>query len=107
MIAFGALADRYGTRRIMLIGLSLFGLASLAVIFVRTPGELVAVRAALGVTAAMTAPGTMALSFRLFSEDRLRMRAGALITTVGLVGLATGPTVGGLMLAFLPGRRCW
>ncbi|GGM33765.1 MFS transporter [Dactylosporangium sucinum] len=102
MIAFGAVADRYGTRRVMLIGLSLFALASLAVLAVRTPGGLVAVRAAIGVAAAMTAPGTMALCFRLFDADNLLMRATALISTVGLVGLAVGPTLGGLVLQVLP-----
>ncbi|AEV85781.1 multidrug transporter [Actinoplanes sp. SE50] len=102
MMAFGAVADRYGTRRMMLIGLSLFTLANLAVLLVRTPGELIAVRAVVGVTAAMTAPGTMALCFRLFDAENLLMRATSLIATVGLVGMAVGPTVGGLVLQVLP-----
>jgi MFS family permease len=102
MMAFGAIADRYGTRRMMLLGLSLFALANLGVLLVRTPGELVAVRAAVGVTAAMTAPGTMALCFRLFDAENLLMRATSLIVTVGLVGLAVGPTLGGLILQVLP-----
>jgi hypothetical protein len=86
----------------MLIGLSLFALASLAVLAVRTPGELVAVRAVIGVTAAMTAPGTMALCFRLFDQDNLLMRATGLISTIGLIGLAAGPTLGGLVLQVMP-----
>ncbi|GGN59493.1 MFS transporter [Actinoplanes lobatus] len=102
MIAFGAIADRYGTRRVMLIGLTLFALASLAVLAVRTPAGLIAVRAAIGVAAAMTAPGTMALCFRLFDAENLLMRATGFISTVGLVGLAVGPTVGGLIIQVLP-----
>jgi MFS family permease len=102
MIAFGAIADRYGTRKMMLIGLTLFALANLTVLFVSTPGQLIAVRAAIGVTAAMTAPGTMALCFRLFDQENLLMRATSLIVTVGLVGMAIGPTVGGLILQVLP-----
>lgn len=102
MLAFGAVADRYGRRRVMLIGLGVFALASAAVFLVRAPGELIAVRALIGVAAAMTAPGSMALSFRLFDDDKLRVRATALISTVGLVGLAVGPTVGGLLLAVWP-----
>jgi MFS family permease len=102
MMAFGAIADRYGTRRMMLLGLSLFALANLSVLLVHTPGELVAVRAAVGVTAAMTAPGTMALCFRLFDAENLLMRATSLIATVGLAGLAAGPTLGGLVLQVLP-----
>ncbi|GAA1814340.1 MULTISPECIES: MFS transporter [Brevibacterium] len=102
MLAFGAIADRFGRRRVMLIGLSLFGLASAAVVLVTTPIGLIVVRVLIGVAAAMTAPGAMALSFRLFDEDALRVRATALISTVGLVGLAIGPTLGGLLLAVAP-----
>lgn len=104
MLAFGAVADRFGRRRVMLIGLVLFGLASLSILLVSTPGGLIAVRVLIGVAAAMTAPGSMALSFRLFDDDALRVRATALVSTVGLVGLAVGPTIGGLILAVAPWR---
>jgi len=102
MLAFGAVADRFGRRRIMLIGLMLLGVASLATAFVTTDEQLIAVRAVMGVAAAMTTPGSIALAFRLFSEDGLRVRAMTLISTVGLVGLAIGPTAGGLVLAVAP-----
>ena len=102
MLAFGAIADRFGRRRIMLIGLVLLGAASLATAFVFTEEQLIAVRVAMGVAAAMTTPGSMALAFRLFDEDGLRVRAINLISTVGLVGLAVGPVVGGFVLAIAP-----
>src|SRR5690348_1691726 len=102
MLAFGAVADRFGRRRIMLSGLVLLGVASLATAFVGTAGQLIAVRVAMGIAAAMTTPGSMALAFRLFDEDGLRVRATTLISTVGLVGLAIGPPAGGLVLAVAP-----
>ena len=102
MLAFGAIADRFGRRRIMLIGLVLLGVASLATAFVTSVEELIAVRAVMGMAAAMTTPGSMALAFRLFDKDSLRVRAMTLISTVGLVGLAIGPPVGGLVLAVAP-----
>lgn len=102
MLAFGAIADRFGRRRIMLIGLTLLGAASLATAFVTTAEQLIAVRVAMGVAAAMTTPGSMALAFRLFDDDGLRVRAITIISTVGLVGLAIGPTVGGFVLAVAP-----
>lgn len=102
MLVFGAIADRYGRRRVMLIGLVLLGIASLATAFVTTSEQLIVVRAAMGIAAAMTTPGSMALAFRLFEEDSLRVRAITLISTVGLVGLAVGPIVGGLVLAIAP-----
>ena len=102
MLAFGAVADRFGRRRIMLIGLVLLGVASLATAFVTTAEQLIVVRAVMGIAAAMTTPGSMALAFWLFGEDRLRVRSITLISTVGLVGLAIGPTVGGFVLAIAP-----
>ena len=102
MLVFGAIADRFGRRRIMLIGLALLGITSLATAFVTTTEQLIVVRAVMGIAAAMTTPGTMALAFRLFEEDSLRLRAINLISTVGLVGLAIGPTVGGFVLAIAP-----
>ncbi|WP_433787802.1 MFS transporter [Actinomycetospora sp. CA-101289] len=102
MLVFGAVADRFGRRRVMLAGLVLLGSASLATAFVTTAAELIAVRAVMGVAAAMTTPGSIALAFRLFADDGLRVRATTLISTVGLVGLAVGPTAGGLVLAVAP-----
>jgi MFS family permease len=102
MLAFGAVADRFGRRRIMLVGLVLLALASLATAFVTTSEQLIAVRAVMGIAAAMTTPGSIALAFRLFKGDTLRVRAMTLISTVGLVGLAIGPTVGGFALAIVP-----
>ena len=102
MLVFGAISDRFGRRRVMLIGLALLALAGLAAHLVTTAAQLVAVRVAMGVAAAMTTPGSMALAFRLFASDRLRMSAITLISTVGLVGLAVGPTVGGFVLAVAP-----
>src|ERR671936_2875977 len=102
MLVFGALAVRFGRRRVMLVGLVLLGVASLATAFVTTAEQLIAVRAVMGVAAAMTTPGSIALAFRLFDDDGLRVRATTLISTVGLVGLAIGPTVGGFVLAIAP-----
>lgn len=102
MLVFGAVADRFGRRRVMLIGLALLALASLATLWVTDAGELIAVRAAMGVAAAMTTPGSAALAFRLFATESLRVRAITLISTVGLIGLAIGPTLGGLVLAVAP-----
>jgi MFS family permease len=102
MLAFGALADRFGRRRMMLIGLVLLGLASFSTVFVQTSGELIAIRTVMGIAAAMTTPGTIAMTFRLFEDDKLRIRAISAITTVGLVGLAGGPIAGGLLLSFAP-----
>jgi len=102
MLFFGAIADRFGRKRVMLTGLVLLAVASLATAAVTTTGQLIAVRAVMGIAAAMTTPGSMALAFRLFDTDDLRVRALTVISTAGLVGLAIGPTVGGFALAVAP-----
>jgi MFS family permease len=102
MLLFGGIADRFGRRRVMFVGLTLLALASIGTLLVRNAGELIAVRMVMGVAAAMTTPGSMALSFRLFHDQSLRLRATTVISTVGLVGVAVGPTVGGLLLAVVP-----
>ena len=102
MLVLGSVADRVGRRRVMLVGLALLAVASLATAFVTSAEQLIAVRALMGLAAAMTTPGSMALAFRLFTDEGLRVRAITLISTVGLVGLAIGPATGGFVLAVAP-----
>lgn len=99
LLTAGSAADRLGRRRVLLTGLAGFGVLSLLVLAVSTPGELVALRAALGVAAAAMAPVTMSLVFRLFDDDRLRGRAITVVMVVGLSGFVLGPLLGGTALA--------
>ncbi|WP_424466779.1 MFS transporter [Pseudoclavibacter helvolus] len=102
MLLFGSIADRFGRRRIMLTGLVLLAIVSVLTVFVTSVEQLIVVRALMGVAAAMTTPGSMALAFRLFDRDELRVRALTVISTAGLVGLAAGPTIGGIVLVVAP-----
>jgi MFS family permease len=99
LLTAGSIADRFGRRRVLLIGLAVFGLLSLCVIFVTTAGELIALRAALGIAAAATAPITNSLVFRLFDDDAVRMRAITVMIVVGMSGFVLGPLLGGTALA--------
>ncbi len=102
LLTAGSIADRFGRRRVLQIGLALFGLVSLAVLLVSSTGELIALRAALGIAAAAMAPITNSLVFRLFDDEKLRMRAITLMMVVGMSGFVLGPLLGGTMLAHLP-----
>src|SRR6478736_984635 len=101
LLTAGSAADRLGRRRVLLVGLAVFGLLSLFVIGVNSTGQLIALRAALGVAAAMMAPITNSLVFRLFDDDKLRMRAITLMMVVGMSGFVLGPLLGGTVLAHL------
>ena len=99
LLTAGSIADRFGRRRVLLVGLAAFGLISLAVLAVSSTGGLIALRAALGVTAAAMAPITNSLVFRLFSDTALRMRAMTVMIVVGMSGFILGPVLGGTALA--------
>jgi EmrB/QacA subfamily drug resistance transporter len=99
LLTAGAAADRLGRRRVLLVGLAAFGAISAAVVLVSTSGELIALRAALGLAAAAMAPVTMSLIFRLFEDEKLRMRAITVVMIVGMSGFVLGPLLGGTALA--------
>jgi MFS family permease len=98
----GTLGDKLGRRRMLLVGIAGFGLASSLVVLATEPWQLIGVRALCGVFAALIAPGTMSLVFRLFDDDELRRRAIGLIVSVAMVGVMVGPVLGGLAVSHLP-----
>src|SRR5215204_1947056 len=59
LLTMGTLGDRFGRKRALQAGLALFGGASLAVLFVDTADQLIAVRAAMGIGGAMIMPATL------------------------------------------------
>ena len=99
LLTAGSAADRLGRRRVLLVGLGAFGSISLLVVAVHSAGELIALRAALGVAAAAMAPITNSLVFRLFEDKALQMRAMTVMIVVGMSGFILGPLLGGTALA--------
>jgi EmrB/QacA subfamily drug resistance transporter len=99
LLTAGSMADRIGRRRVLLVGLAAFGAISLLVVLVESAGELIALRAALGLAAAAMAPITNSLVFRLFDDQALRMRAMTVMIVVGMSGFILGPVLGGTALA--------
>jgi EmrB/QacA subfamily drug resistance transporter len=101
LLTAGSVADRFGRRRVLLVGLTVFGLLSLCVLAVHSSGELIALRAGLGIAAAAMAPITNSLVFRLFDDKALRMRAITVMIVVGMSGFILGPVLGGTALAHI------
>jgi EmrB/QacA subfamily drug resistance transporter len=93
----GALGDRYGRRRVFLIGVVWFGISSALCGLAPGGGALIAARALQGVGAALLTPGSLALLQASFVEDD---RSRAIGAWSGLSGVATaiGPFIGGWLI---------
>ena len=93
----GSLGDRFGRRRVFVIGVVWFALASLLCGLAPNAGVLIAARALQGVGGALLTPGSLALIQASFHEDD-RARAVGLWSGFGGVGAAIGPFVGGWLV---------
>jgi EmrB/QacA subfamily drug resistance transporter len=98
VLAAGSLSDRVGRKGMLLAGLSVFGLASLAGGLMDSPGALIAARSVMGVGAAMVFPSTLSLITNVFTERGERARAIGLWGAITGVAIALGPIVGGWLL---------
>ncbi|MFG2640848.1 MFS transporter [Streptomyces sp. NPDC048370] len=97
LLTSGSLGDRFGRRKVMVIGLLLFGLASLAATFCDDPGEVIAVRIAMGVGGALIMPSTLSILITVFDEDE-RGKAMAAWGSVSMLGLVGSPVLGGVLI---------
>ncbi|WP_202638828.1 MFS transporter [Bailinhaonella thermotolerans] len=98
LITMGAVGDRIGRRRLLLIGAAAFGLASLAAAYSTSAEMLIAARAMLGVAGATLMPSTLALIRNLFLDDRQRGTAIGIWTGAMAGGVALGPVLSGFLL---------
>ncbi|MFE9023891.1 MFS transporter [Streptomyces sp. NPDC007808] len=99
LIVSGALADRFGRRRVFQCGLVVFGLASLACSLAPSLGALVAARAVQGIGASMLSPVALAIVVNAMPDPRERARAIGIWASVFGLSMAAGPVTGGALIA--------
>ncbi|EGX56191.1 transmembrane transport protein [Streptomyces zinciresistens K42] len=104
MLLGGRAGDLYGRKRMFLLGLGLFTLASLAGGLAQQDWQLLAARAAQGLGAAVLAPATLTIVTAAVPEGQARARAIATWTAVGAGGGAAGGLVGGVLVDLLSWR---
>ncbi|HUY55640.1 MAG TPA: MFS transporter [Candidatus Nanopelagicaceae bacterium] len=104
LILGGGLADRYGRRRIFVVGLVVFTSASLVGGLASGPGLLVAARAIQGIGAAIVAPAALALITSGYRQGGPRNRALGLYGATASVGFVGGLVLGGMLVQLLGWR---
>ncbi|MFE7134365.1 MFS transporter [Streptomyces sp. NPDC057638] len=97
LLTVGNAADRYGRKKLLVAGLVLFGVGSLAAGLAQSSGQLIAARAGMGVGGALLMTTILAVIVQIF-DDSERVKAIALWSTVSSLGFAAGPLIGGMML---------
>ncbi|GKU77682.1 MFS transporter [Paenibacillus sp. L3-i20] len=97
LLPAGLLGDRFGRKKMLLIALLLFGVASLVCAYADTAAALIAGRALLGLGAAFLIPLSMSIIPVLFTEEE-RPKAIGIWTMANAIGIPLGPIVGGWLL---------
>ncbi|MFZ2479788.1 MAG: MFS transporter [Propioniciclava sp.] len=98
MLPGGYLGDRFGRRRILILGLLGFAAVSLASALTTQLTVLIGLRALLGICAALVFPATLSLISTIFNGTRHHALAVGLWAATAGLGIALGPVVGGLLL---------
>ncbi|WP_052172881.1 MFS transporter [Nocardia sp. BMG111209] len=93
----GRAGDLFGRRRLFLLGIALFTLASLGGGLAPSAAWLLVARVVQGIGGALAGPSTLAILTTTFSEPKARIRALAWFSTIGSAGFAIGLIVGGLL----------
>ena len=101
LVPMGTLADRVGNRRMLLIGLVIFGVASAWAAFAQSAAILIAARILLALGGSMIMPCVLGLIRKTFEDEGERAMALGLWGMVGAAGAAVGPLVGGALLEHL------
>ena len=104
LLTAGAACDRFGSRRVYLIGLVGFGALSLACALAPTSEALAAARAVQGAGAAAVVPGSLALLNIIYPDPAARARAIGLWGGAGGVAAAVGPILGGMLVTSIGWR---
>jgi MFS transporter, DHA2 family, multidrug resistance protein len=98
LVTVGTVADRFGRKKVLLLGSIGFGLASVLAAYAADAETLILARLLLGVTAATILPSTLSIIRNMFTDGRERTRAIAVWSGAFGGGAALGPLVGGFLL---------
>lgn len=98
LVSWAAIADRWGRKRMLMLGYAIFALASLLVLLANSAEMVIVIRAFLGIGGAMIMPNTLSLIRVIFADAKERATALGIWGAVAGIGAAVGPLVGGLLV---------
>jgi DHA2 family methylenomycin A resistance protein-like MFS transporter len=93
----GTVGDRIGHKRVVIVGLAVFGAASVAIAVAPNPAALVGGRVVQGVGAALLLPGTLAVISGAYPERAAQARAIGAWAAISSLALPVGPLLGGAL----------
>ncbi len=97
LLLMGSLTDKFGGRRLFMVGIAGFGLSSLFCALSTSMEMLIVGRAFLGLSAASTVPASMALIKEAYPDEKKRATALGFWMSAGAIAGGVGPLVGGLL----------
>ncbi len=98
LLTAGVIGDKLGRKRVLATGLAWFATASLLCAYARSPDQLIAARAAMGLGGALIMPQTLSIITNVFEPEE-RPRAIAIWSAAVGLAVAIGPVTGGLLLS--------
>lgn len=98
LVTMSSIGDRWGRRRMLILGYAVVAAASALVLLAESPGFVIALRVLLGFGAAMVMPATLSLLRVTFIDPRERATALAIWAAIAGIGAAVGPLLGGFLL---------
>jgi EmrB/QacA subfamily drug resistance transporter len=97
LLTMGSFGDRFGRKRALLIGLVIFGVASVGSSMANSAPQLIAGRAVMGIGAALIMPSTLSIITTIFTGKELGKAIGIWAGVAG-IGIVGGPVIGGWLL---------
>ena len=97
LLVFGTLGDRFGRKLALQSGIAIFGLASLGAVIADSAGEVIGIRALMGIGAALIMPATLSIIANVFGPEE-RGKAIGIWAALAAVGIGLGPLAGGVLI---------
>ncbi|MGW0180461.1 MFS transporter [Nocardia sp. NPDC003345] len=97
LLTAGSLSDRFGRRRMLILGLLVLASGSITAVSADQPWQLIGSRIIMGIGGALLMPSTLSILMTTFDETERRM-ALAVWSAVSILGIVAGPVLGGLLL---------